>query len=73
MVLQFVQALPYWLFSFVLSSVLLLPPFSFVLGGAADLGKRRKGCPGLTPSELGTGRVDCRKMAAVREGSGLEN
>ena len=54
MVLRFVQALPYWLFSFVLSSVLLSPLFSFVLGGAADWG-RREGCPGLTPSELGTG------------------
>ena len=44
-VLRFVQALPYWLFSFVLSSVLLLPLFSFVLGGAADWGGEERGAP----------------------------
>ena len=54
MVLRFVQALPYWLFSFALASVLLLPLFSFVLGGAADWGGGERGA-GLTPSELGTG------------------
>jgi len=42
-VLRFVQALPYWLFSFVLLSVLLLPLFSFVLGGAVDWGGKERG------------------------------
>ena len=51
MVLRFVQALPYWLFSFVLSSVLRLHLsfffffFSFVLGGAADWGGGERGAP----------------------------
>ena len=34
---------------------------------------RRKGCPGLTPSDLGTGWAFFGKIAAVCEGSGLGN
>ena len=48
MVLRFVQALPYWLFSFVLSSVLRLHlslsfPFSFLAGRLS--GEEEKGVP----------------------------
>ena len=47
-VLRFVQALPYWLFSFVLSSVLRLHlslsfPFSFLAGRLS--GEEEKGVP----------------------------
>ena len=53
MVLRFVQALLYRLFSFVLSFVLLLPSFSFALGGA--VGEEEKGVPRFDSQWVGDG------------------